>query len=79
MIVRIKEIVANPNPALGYFNRELRFWLGWAQEVAGDENAAKESWEKPRWRLVRHPIYTGLLAMVVATAIQQGHIGESSD
>jgi protein-S-isoprenylcysteine O-methyltransferase Ste14 len=27
------------------------------------------------YRLVRHPIYTGLLAMVVATAIQQGHIG----
>jgi len=25
-------------------------------------------------RLVRHPIYTGLLAMVVATAIQQRHI-----
>jgi len=27
------------------------------------------------YRLVRHPIYTGLLAMVIATAIQQGHIG----
>ena len=26
------------------------------------------------YRLVRHPIYTGLLAMVVATAIQQGHV-----
>jgi protein-S-isoprenylcysteine O-methyltransferase Ste14 len=26
------------------------------------------------YRLVRHPIYTGLLAMVVATAMQQGHI-----
>jgi len=27
------------------------------------------------YRLVRHPIYTGLLAMVTATAIQQGHVG----
>jgi protein-S-isoprenylcysteine O-methyltransferase Ste14 len=27
------------------------------------------------YRLVRHPIYTGLLAMVIATAIQQGHMG----
>jgi protein-S-isoprenylcysteine O-methyltransferase Ste14 len=26
------------------------------------------------YRLVRHPIYTGLLAMVIATAIAQGHI-----
>jgi len=27
------------------------------------------------YRPVRHPIYTGLLAMVIATVIQQGHIG----
>ena len=26
------------------------------------------------YRLVRHPIYTGLLTMLIATAIQQGHI-----
>jgi protein-S-isoprenylcysteine O-methyltransferase Ste14 len=26
------------------------------------------------YRLVRHPIYTGLLAMFVATAVQLGHI-----
>ena len=26
------------------------------------------------YRLVRHPIYAGLLAMIIATAIQQGHI-----
>jgi protein-S-isoprenylcysteine O-methyltransferase Ste14 len=26
------------------------------------------------YRLVRHPIYTGLLAMIIATVIQQGHI-----
>ena len=37
-----KEILAKPDPALGYFNGELRFWLGWAQEVAGDHAAAQE-------------------------------------
>jgi len=27
------------------------------------------------YALARHPIYTGLLSMVIATAIQQAHIG----
>ena len=45
VIPQLKEILAKPDPALGYFNGELRFWLGWAQEVAGDHAAAAESWE----------------------------------
>src|SRR5207248_1450253 len=36
IIPRLKEILAKPDPALGYANGELRFYLGWAQEVAGD-------------------------------------------
>ena len=36
IIPRLKEILAKPDPALGFINGELRFWLGWAQEVAGD-------------------------------------------
>jgi serine/threonine protein kinase/Tfp pilus assembly protein PilF len=48
MIARLKEILANPDPTLGYINGELRFWLGWAQEVAGDHSAAKESWRYAR-------------------------------
>jgi serine/threonine-protein kinase len=32
-------------------NGELRFWLGWAQEVAGDRAAAQESWRKTRSEL----------------------------
>ena len=43
IIPRLKEILAKPDPALGYHNGELRFWLGWAQEVAGDHAAAQES------------------------------------
>src|SRR2546430_2210044 len=41
IIPRLKEILAQPDPALGYNNGELRFWLGWAQEVAGDHAAAQ--------------------------------------
>src|SRR6266513_4823112 len=51
IIPRLKEIVANPDPALGYFNGELRFYLGWAQEVAGDHAAAQESWRQARSEL----------------------------
>jgi TolB-like protein/Tfp pilus assembly protein PilF len=51
VIPRLKEILAKPDPALGYFNGELRFWLGWAQEVAGDHAAAQESWRQARSEL----------------------------
>jgi hypothetical protein len=44
MISRLKEILARPDPAMGYFNGELRFWLGWAQQVSSDHAAAQESW-----------------------------------
>src|SRR6184192_4128911 len=48
VIPRLKEILAKPDPALGYSNGELRFFLGWAQEVAGDHAAAQESWRQAR-------------------------------
>src|SRR3989449_7381245 len=51
IIPRLKEILAQPDPALGYNNGELRFWLGWAQEVAGDHAAAQESWRQARSEL----------------------------
>src|SRR5262249_28787956 len=51
IVARLKEILAKPDPALGYLNGELRFWLGWAQEVAGDRAAAQESWRKTRSEL----------------------------
>ena len=53
----------------------------WARAVLGRNWSGtitlKENHElivRGPYRLVRHPIYTGLLAMVIATAIQQGHI-----
>jgi tetratricopeptide (TPR) repeat protein len=51
VIPRLKEILAKPDPALGYFNGELRFWLGWAQEVSGDHAAAQDSWRQARSEL----------------------------
>src|SRR5438067_3585787 len=51
IIPRLKEILAKPDPAMGYFNGELRFWLGWAQEVAGNHAAAQESWRQARSEL----------------------------
>jgi TolB-like protein/Flp pilus assembly protein TadD len=51
IIPRLKEILAKPDPALGHWNGELRFWLGWAQEVAGDHAAARESWQHARSEL----------------------------
>jgi TolB-like protein/Flp pilus assembly protein TadD len=51
IIPRLKEILAKPDPALGYINGGLRFWLGWAQEVTGDHAAAQESWRQARSEL----------------------------
>src|SRR5947207_2207089 len=51
IISRLKEILAKPDPALGYINGRLRFWLGWAQDVAGDHAAAQESWRQARSEL----------------------------
>ena len=48
IIPRLKEILARPDPALGVFNASLRFHLGWAQEVAGDDAAAQETWRQAR-------------------------------
>jgi TolB-like protein/class 3 adenylate cyclase/Tfp pilus assembly protein PilF len=51
IIPRLEEVLAKPDPALGFYNGELRFWLGWAQDVAGDHAAAQESWRQARSEL----------------------------
>ena len=52
MISRLKEILAaRPDSTLGHVTGELRFWLGWAQEVAGDQAGAQESWRQARSEL----------------------------
>jgi serine/threonine protein kinase/Tfp pilus assembly protein PilF len=51
IIPRLKEILAKPDPALGYINSGLRFWLGWAQEAASDHAGAQETWRQTRSEL----------------------------
>jgi TolB-like protein/class 3 adenylate cyclase/Tfp pilus assembly protein PilF len=51
IIPRLKEILAKPDPTLGFYNGQLRFWLGWAQEIGGDHSAAQESWRQARSEL----------------------------
>jgi serine/threonine protein kinase/Tfp pilus assembly protein PilF len=51
MITRLQELLAKPDPALGFYNGELRFCLGWAQDVAGDHGAAQETWRQARTEL----------------------------
>jgi TolB-like protein/Tfp pilus assembly protein PilF len=51
IISRLKEILAKPDPALGFYNGELRFWLAWAEEIAGDHAAARQSWRQARSEL----------------------------
>jgi TolB-like protein/Tfp pilus assembly protein PilF len=46
VIPQLDRILARPEPALGYVNSELRLWLGWAQEVAGDRAAALQTWRR---------------------------------
>ena len=51
IIAQLQELLAKPDQALGYYNGELRFWLGWAQEIGGDHAAARESWTQARSEL----------------------------
>src|SRR6476469_7164152 len=51
VIAQLKEILAKPDQTLGFYAGELRFWLAWAQEVAGDHGAARESWNQARTEL----------------------------
>ncbi len=51
VIAQLKEILATPDQSLGFYVGELRFWLGWAQEVAGDGAGARESWTQARAEL----------------------------
>ena len=48
IIPRLKEILAKPHSAQGDYKGELRFWLGWAQDIAGDHDGAHESWAQAK-------------------------------
>jgi len=75
-IPRLNEILAKPDPALGYLNSELRFWLGWAQDLAGDQAAAQETWRQTRSELEAflkdQPENYSLMADLALTCISLG-------
>jgi serine/threonine protein kinase/Flp pilus assembly protein TadD len=48
IIPRLKEMLSKPDSALDADKVELRFWLGWAQEIAGDHSSAHESWTQAK-------------------------------
>ena len=51
VVAALKEISVKPDSALGFYNGELRFWLGWAQELSGDHTGAQETWQQARSEL----------------------------
>ena len=51
IIPRVKEELAKIDPAEGFHKGQLRFSLGWLQELAGDHAGAQESWRQARSEL----------------------------
>ncbi|MBA3762172.1 MAG: tetratricopeptide repeat protein [Chthoniobacterales bacterium] len=51
IIPRLTEILAQPDPILRHVKGEMRFWLGWARDVAGDHAGAQDSWGEARREL----------------------------
>src|SRR5438270_4494951 len=48
IIPRLKEILSRPDSAPGNYKGDRRFWLGWAQDIAGDHAGARESWTQAK-------------------------------
>ncbi len=79
IISRLKEVLTNPDPALGYNIGGLRFYLGWAQEVAGDHNGARQSWQQARREL--EPLLkeqSGNYLLISALAFSEVGLGDKS-
>jgi serine/threonine protein kinase/Flp pilus assembly protein TadD len=48
IIPRLKEMLSKPGSAPDDEKDRLYFWLGWAQDIAGDHAAARESWTQAK-------------------------------
>jgi serine/threonine protein kinase/Tfp pilus assembly protein PilF len=73
IIPQIKRELTKLGSESGFHAGELRFWLGWTQELAGDHAAAQESWQQVRselgsflkeqpenWKLIRFLAMTNM-------------------
>ena len=78
IIGQLKEILAKPNRMLGYFNGELRFWLGWVQEVSSDGSAQatlRQARSELESVLKEQPENWGLIADL---ALTDAYLGDKS-
>src|SRR5216110_2367529 len=48
IIPRLKEMLSKPDSAPSDSEDDMRFWLGWAQDIAGDHAGAHESWTQTK-------------------------------
>src|SRR6476659_10154514 len=48
IIPRLKEALSKSDSVPNADKVELRFWLGWAQDIAGDHSGARESWTQAK-------------------------------
>ena len=51
IIPRVKQELAKVDPASGFRTGNLRFWLGWLQELTGNHAAAQANWRQARSEL----------------------------
>jgi serine/threonine protein kinase/Flp pilus assembly protein TadD len=78
IIPRLKEMLSKPDSTPGDDKGELRFWLGWAQDIAGDHSGAHESWTQARNELEsslkEQPDSYPLIGQL---ALTEAHLGEN--
>ncbi|MEP6810057.1 MAG: hypothetical protein ABI992_07420 [Chthoniobacterales bacterium] len=51
MVPWLREMLTTRDPAGTNLNGELDFWLGWAEQMAGDDSAAEQTWRHGREEL----------------------------
>jgi TolB-like protein/class 3 adenylate cyclase/Tfp pilus assembly protein PilF len=54
IILRVKQILAKPNPAQDSADGDLCLWLGWAQQIAGDSSGAHETFLRAQRELEKY-------------------------
>jgi serine/threonine protein kinase/Flp pilus assembly protein TadD len=76
IIPRLKEMLSKPDSAEDNDKGELRFWLGWAQDIAGDHAGARESWAQAKneleWSLKEQPESFFLIGDLALTEMKLG-------
>jgi serine/threonine protein kinase/Flp pilus assembly protein TadD len=79
IIPRVKEKLSKLDSAPNDDRAELRFWLGWAQDIAGDHAGAHESWTQAKTELessLREQPESYLL--IGQLALTEAYLGENA-